>query len=90
MLALLLPGCASSEEFARKNGEFDHGPGVQIVYFESSDAAVRWKCHNQRALACAAHSYDPKVPCYVYHTASAGPMVLEHERLHCRYGRWHG
>ena len=90
LLALLLAGCATSEEFARKNGEFDHGPDVTVVYFQSSQEAVRWKCLNQRALACAAYNHDPKAPCYIYHTASTGPIVLEHERLHCRYGRWHG
>ena len=90
LLALLLAGCATSEEFARKNGEFDHGANVAVVYFRSSLEEVRWKCLNQRALACAAYSYDPQAPCYIYHSASAGPTVLEHEALHCRYGRWHG
>ena len=85
----ILAGCVTSEEFARRNGEFDHGPDVRIVYFKAPIEAVRWKCHNQRALACAAYSYDPKGVCFIYHAPNTSETTLEHERLHCRFGRWH-
>ena len=87
LLALLLSACATSEEFARQNQEFDH-PGRQIVYLVSDNP--RRDC-GIPAVACA--RFDPSAPlgvCVVVHGANPHPTVLEHERLHCRYGRWHG
>ena len=86
LLALLLSACATSEEFARKNAEFDH-PGRQIVYLVSDNPS---RDCGIPAVACA--RFDASQPlgvCVIVHGPNPHPTVLEHERLHCRYGRWH-
>ena len=87
LLALLLSACAQSEEHARRNAEYDW-PNVNVVYVVSDN--VMRDCQSRSATACAYPASAPNGTCVIYHKRSPIATTLEHEALHCRYGRWHG
>lgn len=95
LIALLMLGCATTEEqLARENATPTRDLSPLIVMVDNADRICRLYGAQAKLgttiLGCA--DYAGRIVqeyCVIFITQGSPDWVLEHEKLHCKYGRFH-